>query len=68
MPVGRAVPVQQKSVLKLRVQNFLQSPRLILPCVGLGTATFIMQASESVLSVCFNSSLARYGAISPSAP
>ena len=61
VPVGRAVPVQQKSVLKLRVQNFLQSPRLILPCVGLGTATFIMQASESVLSVCFNSSLARYG-------
>ena len=51
----------KKSVLKLRVQNFLQSPRLILPCVGLGTATFIMQASESVLSVCFNSSLARYG-------
>ena len=51
----------KKSVLKLRVQNFLQSPRLILPCVGLGTATFIIQASESVLSVCFNSSLARYG-------
>ena len=51
----------KKSVLKLRVQNFLQSPRLILPCVGLGTATFIMQASESVLSVCFNSSLLKYG-------
>ena len=51
----------RKSILKLRAKNFLQSPRLILPCVALGTATFIMQASESVISVCFNSSLARYG-------
>ena len=51
----------KKSILKLRAKNFLQSPRLILPCVALGTATFIMQASESVISVCFNSSLARYG-------
>ena len=51
----------KKSILKLRAKNFIQSPRLILPCVALGTATFIMQASESVLSVCFNSSLAKYG-------
>ena len=51
----------KKSILKLRAKNFIQSPRLILPCVALGTATFIMQASESVISVCFNSSLARYG-------
>ena len=51
----------KKSILKLRAKNFLQSPRLILPCVALGTATFIMQASESVISVCFNSSLAKYG-------
>ena len=51
----------KKSILKLRAKNFLQSPRLILPCVVLGTATFIMQASESVISVCFNSSLAKYG-------
>ena len=51
----------KKSILKLRAKNFLQSPRLILPCVALGTATFIMQASESVISVCFNSSLAKCG-------
>lgn len=51
----------RKSILKLRAKNFIQSPRLILPCVALGTATFIMQASESVISVCFNSSLAKYG-------
>ena len=30
-------------------------------CIALGTAAFIMQASESVISVCFNSSLLKYG-------
>ena len=34
---------------------------LILPCVALGLATFTMQASESVISVCFNASLLQYG-------
>ena len=29
--------------------------------MALGSATFIMQASESVISICFNSSLLRYG-------
>ena len=32
-----------------------------MPCLTLGLATFIMQASESVISVCFNASLLRYG-------
>lgn len=36
-------------------------PRIVLPCIALGTATFIMQASESVISICFNSSLLHYG-------
>ena len=34
---------------------------MILPCLALGSATFVMQASESVISVCFNSSLQKYG-------
>lgn len=36
-------------------------PKVFLPCVALGLATFIMQASESVVTVCFNSSLLHYG-------
>lgn len=36
-------------------------PKIFLPCVALGLATFIMQASESVVTVCFNSSLLHYG-------
>lgn len=51
----------KKSIIKLRAKNFIQSPRLIGSCVALGLATFIMQGSESVISVCFNTSLNRYG-------
>lgn len=47
--------------LKIRKRNFrLQAP-IILPCLALGLSMFIMQASESVISVCFNSSLLKYG-------
>lgn len=35
--------------------------KIILPCIALGTAAFIMQASESAISICFNSSLLKYG-------
>lgn len=35
--------------------------KIILPSLALGLAVFIMQASESVISVCFNSSLLKYG-------
>lgn len=51
----------KKSVLKLKRENIRFAPRLVLPCVALGLATFMMQASESVISVCFNSSLLKYG-------
>lgn len=51
----------KKSLLKLKKGNIKLSPKFVLPCVALGTATFIMQSSESVISVCFNSSLLRYG-------
>ena len=35
--------------------------KLVLPCVALGLSAFIMQSSESIISVCFNSSLLKYG-------
>lgn len=34
---------------------------ILLPCVALGLSPFVMQASESIISVCFNSSLLKYG-------
>ena len=51
----------KRTVLRLKPKHFLPAPRTVLPCIALGTATFIMQASESVISVCFNSSLLGYG-------
>ena len=51
----------KKSILKLRWRYLIPTPRIVLPCIALGLATFIMQASESVIAVCFNSSLYSYG-------
>jgi putative MATE family efflux protein len=51
----------KRSILRLKPKYFISTPKIVLPCVALGTATFIMQASESVISVCFNSSLLQYG-------
>ena len=50
-----------KTMLRLKKENIRIAPALVLPCVALGSATFIMQASESVISMCFNSSLLKYG-------
>lgn len=51
----------KKTQLKIRKKNMKLLPRVFLPSLALGLAAFIMQASESILSVCFNSSLQRYG-------
>lgn len=51
----------KKTFLKIERKNLRLTPGIILPCLALGVATFIMQASESVISVCFNSSLQKYG-------
>lgn len=51
----------KKAMIRLKTGNMKISAKIILPCLGLGLATFMMQASESVISVCFNSSLLDYG-------
>ncbi len=51
----------EKSNIRLKKENMKLEKVVILPCIALGLATFIMQASESIISVCFNSSLQRYG-------
>jgi putative MATE family efflux protein len=51
----------KKSILRLKPAALKIDAKLVLPCVALGSAHFIMQASESVISVCFNSSLLSYG-------
>ena len=49
------------TVLRLRKENFKPSWKILAPCIALGVAPFVMQATESVLVLCFNSSLLAYG-------
>lgn len=51
----------KKTQLRIRRRNLRLNGRIILPSLALGLSSFIMQASESVISVCFNASLLRYG-------
>lgn len=51
----------KRSVLKLKISNFKLEGKILFPCLLLGLAPFIMQASESVIVVLFNSSLQKYG-------
>ena len=46
---------------RLRRELLRPAPAVFLPCVALGLAPFIMQSTESLISVCFNSSLLKYG-------
>lgn len=50
-----------KTRLKIRKKNLRLQRKIILPSLALGLSTFIMQASESIISICFNSSLLKYG-------
>ena len=51
----------RKTTLRLRACNMKLRRNIILPSLALGSSVFVMQSSESILSVCFNSSLLRYG-------
>ena len=51
----------KRSRLRIQRKNIRLQRKIILPCIALGAAAFIMQASESVISICFNSSLLEYG-------
>ena len=51
----------KKTQIHIRKDYLPLKATIILPCIALGLAAFIMQASESIVAVCFNSSLLRYG-------
>ena len=51
----------KKTVLKLKAPNLKLEKRIIMPCLGLGISSFIMVSTESILSISFTSSLARFG-------
>ena len=51
----------KKTTLKIRFSNMKLSGQILLPVLALGLSPFIMQSTESLLSICFNTSLQKYG-------
>lgn len=51
----------EKTVLRIKKENVRFNPKIMLPCIALGLAPFIMQFTEAVIAVCFNSNLYKYG-------
>ena len=51
----------ERAVLKLRRANVRLSRAVLAPCLALGFAPFVMQSTESLLVLSFNSSLLKYG-------
>ena len=51
----------KKSTLRLKVSNMKLQGSIIGPCLALGISTFVMLSTESLLSMSFTSSLAKYG-------
>ena len=49
------------TVLRLKKENMRIEKKILLPCIALGVAPFLMQATESVLVLCQNSSLLKHG-------
>ncbi len=51
----------KKTILRIRIKNLRIEPSVLAPCLLLGLSPFIMQSTESLLAVVFNTSLLKYG-------
>ncbi len=51
----------KRSQLTIRKENLKIDLKVFLPCIALGMSPFVMQATESILVITFNSSLQHYG-------
>lgn len=51
----------KKTTIRIRKQYLRPQAKILLPCLALGLSPFIMQATESLIAICFNTSLQRYG-------
>lgn len=51
----------KQTILQLKPKNLRLRGKTILPCILLGLSPFVMQSTESILNICFNSSLLKYG-------
>lgn len=53
--------VGKRTLLHLRMRHLRLKASVLLPVVAIGVSPFIMQSTESLVSISFNSSLLRYG-------
>lgn len=51
----------KKTKLKITLSDMKPDFKLLLPCLALGLAPFVMQSTEAVINIAFNSSLQEYG-------
>ena len=51
----------KKTKLRIKRENLLPSMKILAPVLALGISPFIMNATEAVINVAFNSSLQKYG-------
>ena len=51
----------KQTILRLKKENMKLEAAIFKPCLALGVSTFVMLSTESLLSISFTSSLARYG-------
>ena len=59
--LGFTFPFWEKNLSAIQTKNLKLKGSIIFPCIALGSSVFVMQASESIISICFNSSLQGYG-------
>ena len=50
-----------KTKLRIKKENLLPSGKILAPVLALGVSPFVMNATEAVINVAFNSSLQKYG-------
>lgn len=51
----------KKTILKIKKENLRIQGRVVFPVLALGLSPFIMTSTESLLNICFNTSLQKYG-------
>lgn len=51
----------KKTILKIKKKHLKIDFKVLLPCLALGLSPFIMQSTESILAIAFNTSLLKYG-------
>lgn len=51
----------KKTTLRIRRENMKLKRERVLATLALGSSVFVMQSSESIIAICFNASLLKYG-------